>query len=121
MVKVEDQYIPERVFEQFSYKHLDKDNLNMHYVEEHLRYRMRTKYFQRFTKDYFILNHRLYLHSIKEFSINQTKIESIDLDVFQNMPNVESVDFSDNKIKKIAHGFLHNMRVFMNTISAKIK
>jgi len=59
----------------------------------------------KFYKRLFILNLKLYLESINDFSINQTEIESIDLNVFQNLPNVVSVYFSDNKIKKIAQGF----------------
>ena len=103
LVIVEDQYIPQRVFETFSYQHLNKDYINMHYVLQNLR--LHSKHRSHLLTNFNVLYFKLNLHCIRDFSINEKDIETIEINVFQNMPNIETVDFSKNKIKEIAKYF----------------
>ena len=103
LVLVNDQYIPQRVFDTLSYKHLNKDNIKMYYVEREIR--IRTRHKSHLLTNFNVINFQLYLQCIRDFEINEKDIETVDINIFENMPNVDRADFSQNKIKQIPANF----------------
>jgi len=102
-----DEYIPKSIFRNFSYKHLDKDYLNVHYIQEHIDMCYEA---QELSADNFC-GASISLEMIKKTSciINNKDVETIDKNLFQNMPNIKNIDFSKNKIKEINEEFFKNL------------
>jgi len=107
LVFVEDQYIPQGVSENFSYKHLNKDLINMHFLEDHLDLLFTADVFS--NQDVYAVKHSLNLKSLTTCSLSNKGIESIDSDLFQNMPNIEEIDFSNNMITVLHKELFDNL------------
>jgi Leucine-rich repeat (LRR) protein len=107
LVCILDEYIPKSNFKNFSYKHLDKDYLNVHYTQEHIDLCYESQELS--AEDFCAAAISLEMKEKTSCIINEKDVETLDKNLFQNMPNIKDIDFSKNKIKEINAEFFKNL------------